>query len=149
MEPATKPSWAAILPRVSQENVERVREAFEAFLRRELRSGADILHPDVVWDATDSQIFDISRVYHGLEGVREFWREWLGAWETVEFDYELIEAGDHVVALIDQRMRGRSTHIDVPIGKYAQVYTFRDGLVVHWKLYESQSEALEAAGVSD
>jgi ketosteroid isomerase-like protein len=132
---------------VSQENVERVREAFEAFLRRELRSGADILHPDVVWDATDSQIFDISRVYHGLEGVREFWREWLGAWETVEFDYELIEAEDQVVALIDQRMRGRSTHIDVPIGKYAQVYTFRDGLVVHWKLYESHSEALKAAGL--
>jgi ketosteroid isomerase-like protein len=132
---------------VSQENVERVREAFEAFLRRELRSGADILHPDVVWDATDSQIFDISRVYHGLEGVREFWREWLGAWETVEFDYELIEAEDQVVALIDQRMRGRSTHIDVPIGKYAQVYTFRDGLVVHWKLYESQAEALKAAGL--
>ena len=132
---------------MSQENVERVRGAFEAFLRRDLGSSADILHPDIVWDASDSSIFDISRVYHGHEGVAEFWREWLGAWETVEFEYELIDAGDRVVALIDQRMRGRSTHIDVPIGKYAQVYTFRDGLVVHWKLYESQSEALEAAGL--
>ncbi len=128
--------------------MELVREAFEAFLRRDLRSGGDILHPDVVWDATDSQIFDISRVYQGLEGVADFWREWLSAWETVQFEYELIEAGDRVVALIDQRMRARSTHIDVPIGKYAQVYTFKDGLVVHWKLYESQSEALEAAGLT-
>ena len=127
--------------------MELVRGAFEAFLRRELRSGGDILHPDIVWEATDSKIFDISRVYHGLDGVAEFWREWLSAWETVEFEYELIEAGDRVVALIDQHMRARSTHIDVPIGKYAQVYTFRDGLVVHWKLYESQAEALEAAGL--
>jgi len=132
---------------MSQENVERVRGAFEAFLRRDLGSSADILHPDIVWDASDSSIFDISRVYHGLDGVGEFWREWLSAWETVEFEYELIEAGDRVVALIDQHMRARSTHIEVPIGKYAQVYTFRDGLVVHWKLYESQSEALEAAGL--
>lgn len=133
---------------MSRENVELVRGAFEAFLRRELRSGADFLHPDVVWDASDSSIFDISRVYHGHVGVQEFWREWLGAWEMVEFEYELLEAGDRVVALIDQQMRGRFTHIEVPIGKYAQVYTFRDGLVVHWKLYESQSEALEAAGLA-
>ena len=45
-------------------------------------------------------------------------------------------------------MRGRSTGIDVPLGKYAQLYTFRDGLIVHWKLYESQAEALQAAGLS-
>jgi hypothetical protein len=53
------------------------------------------------------------------------------------------------VALIDQRMRGRSTGIEVPFGKYAQVYTFRGGVVVHRKAYMSQSEALEAAGLSD
>jgi ketosteroid isomerase-like protein len=82
---------------VSRENVELVRQAFEAFLRRELRSGGAILHPDIVWDASDSSIFDISRVYHGHEGVAEFWREWLGAWETVEFEYELIDAGDRVL----------------------------------------------------
>ena len=29
------------------------------------------------------------------------------------------------------------------------VYTLRDGLVVHWKLYMSQSEALEAVGLSE
>jgi len=127
--------------------VERVREAFEAFLRRELRSGGAILHPDIVWDASDSSIFDISRVYHGHEGVAEFWREWLGAWETVEFEYELVDAGNQVVALVDQRMRGRSTDIEVPLGKYAHLYTFRDGLIVHWKLYESQAAALEAAGL--
>ena len=66
--------------------------------------------------------------------MSQFWRDWLGAWETVEFEYELVDAGDRVVALIDQRMRGRSTDIEVPLGKYAQVWTFRDGLVVHWKL---------------
>ena len=128
--------------------MERLREAFEGFLRHDTsRWGPDLLDPDVVWDATNSHIFDISRVYHGAEGVAQFWREWLGAWETVQFEYELIHAGDQVVALVDQRMRGRSTEIEVPLGKYAHLYTFRDGLIVHWKLYESQAEALAAAGL--
>lgn len=50
------------------------------------------------------------------------------------------------MALVDQWMRGRSSGIEVPRGKYARVYTFRHGLIVQWKLYTSQSEALKAVG---
>ncbi len=46
-------------------------------------------------------------------------------------------------------MRGRHTNIEVPFGKFAWVPTFRDGLVVQVKLYMSQSEALEAAGLRE
>ena len=134
---------------MSQENVERLREAFDNFLAGKSEWGAELLDPNVEWDGTNALIFDIDRVYHGQEGVRQYWREWLSAWETVQFEYELVDAGDRVVALIDQRMRGRSTGIEVPLGKYAHVYTFKDGLIVHWKLYESQSEALEAVGVRE
>ncbi len=31
-------------------------------------------------------------------------------------------------------MRGRFAGIEVSLGEYAQVATFRDGLIVHWKL---------------
>ncbi len=51
--------------------------------------------------------------------------------------------------LLDQRMLGRSTGIEVSMGKYAQVATFRDALMVRMKLYPSQSEALEAVGLSE
>ena len=60
-----------------------------------------------------------------------------------------MDAEDSVVALIEQRMIGRSTGIEVPFGRYAQVYTFRDGLIVYWKAFMSQSEALEAVGLSE
>ena len=132
---------------MSQENVELVRAAFEKFLAGRSDFGAELLDPEVEWDATGIPVPDISDVYRGPEGVAQFWREWLAAWETVQFEYELLHAGDRVVALIDQRMRGRSTGIDVPLGKYAHVYTFRDGLIVHWKGYASQSEALDAVGL--
>ena len=48
-----------------------------------------------------------------------------------------------------QRMRGRSSGVEVALGKHAWVTTFRDGLMVRHKLYMNQSEALEAAGLGD
>jgi hypothetical protein len=134
---------------MSRENVERLRAAVEVFLAGKSDFGVDLLDPEIEWDASEMPVPDIGGVYRGTEGVREFWQQWLAAWETVEFEYELIDAGDCVVALFDQRMRGRSTGIEVPFGKYAQVYTFKEGLVARWKLFMSQSRALEAAGLSE
>jgi ketosteroid isomerase-like protein len=134
---------------MSQENVERLREGFERFLAGRSDFGTELLHPEVEWDGTDIGVPDLEAVYHGVEGVQRFWNEWLSSWETVLFEYELIDAGDQVVALIDQRMRGRSTGIEVPFGKYAQLYEFRNGLIVHWKGYRSQAEALKAAGLPE
>ena len=51
--------------------------------------------------------------------------------------------------LLDQTMRGRSTGIEVTGGKYAQIATFKAGLMSHWKFYPRQSDALEAAGLSE
>jgi ketosteroid isomerase-like protein len=132
---------------MSQQNVERLRAAFDNFLAGRRAWGAELVHPEVEWDASDL-VFDLSGVYHGAEAVQRYWRDWLAAWETVQFEYELIGVADCVVALIDQRMRGRSSGIEVPLGKYAHVYTFKDGLIVHWKLYATQSEALEAVGLA-
>ena len=134
---------------MSHENMERLRVAHEAFLAGKSEFGAELLDPEIEWDASEAPMPDIGGIYRGIEGVRQFWREWLAAWETVQFEYELVDAGDRVVALIDQRMRGRSTGIEVPFGKYAAVYTFRDGLIVHYTFYMSQSEALEAVGLSE
>lgn len=143
---------------MSRENVEAWRAAIEAYLagRSEFDAegqlvripGEELWDPDIEWDSSVAQGLDIGGVYRGRDAVREWWRQWLAAWEVVEFDYELIDAGDRVVMLLDQRMRGRSSGIEVAMGKYAQVATFRDGRMVHWKAYASQSEALEAVGLS-
>jgi len=142
---------------MSQENVKQLRasiEAFRAGTSESDREGmltkiAELLDPDIELDASEAAIPDIAEVYRGIEGVRQFWREWLAAWETLRFEYELVGAGDCVVQLFDLRMRGRSTGIEMPFGKVAWAYTFRDGLIVHQKLYMSQSEALEAVGLSE
>jgi hypothetical protein len=51
--------------------------------------------------------------------------------------------------LPDLRMRGRSSGIEVKMGRHAWVITFREGLMVHQKLYPKLSEALDAVGLSE
>jgi hypothetical protein len=110
---------------------------------------AEFWDPEIQWDMSESPALDIDGVYQGIEATRQLWQEWFAAWETLQFEYELVDAGDRVVWLIDLRMHGRSTGIEVPLGKHAFVTAFRDGLMVHSKLYMSQSEALEAVGLRD
>jgi hypothetical protein len=143
---------------MSQENVEIWRTNIEDQLA-ELAAGAspeaticklaEIWDPEIELDASEGGVLDLSAVFRGADAVRQFWQEWYSAWETLAFDYELVDAGERVVMLLDLRMRGRSTGIEMPFGKFAWVSTFRDGLVVHVKLYMSQSEALEAAGLQE
>jgi hypothetical protein len=120
---------------MSQENVELVRRAYEDFIagRSEFDAegtltkiaGEELRDPEIEWDASEASATpDIGGVYRGIEAVRQWRREWLAVWEVVQFEYELVDAREHMVALIDQRMRGRSTGIEVPLGKYAQVSTF-------------------------
>jgi hypothetical protein len=55
---------------------------------------------------------------------------WFTAWEALHFEYEVVDAGERVVWLLDLRMRGRSSGIEVAIGKHAWVIAFKDGLMI-------------------
>ena len=142
---------------MSQENVELWRGSIEAFLagasefnsKATLSEWAEHWDPEIELDASEFPALDISGVHRGADAVRQWWREWYAAWDTLRFEYELVDAGDRVVALLDLRLRGRSTGIEFPPAKGAWVFTFRNGLVVHMKLYISQAEALEAVGLSE
>jgi ketosteroid isomerase-like protein len=102
-----------------------------------------------VLDASAFPVLDLTGVYRGADAARNWWREWYAAWDTLRFEYELADAGDRVVALLDLRLRGRSTGIEFPPAEGAWVFTFRDGRVIHQKLYMSHDEALEAVGLSE
>jgi hypothetical protein len=143
---------------MSHENVELWRVSIEE-IRAGISSGAfdreataskmtDLLSPEIELDTSDGPALDATGVYQGVEAARQFWREWFAAWEALQFEYELVDAGDRVVFLLDLQLRGRSTGIEVPFGKHAWVAVFRDGLIVQQKLYMSQTEALKAVGLA-
>jgi ketosteroid isomerase-like protein len=80
-----------------------------------------------------------------LEGFVDAMREWLSAWErpiTIEAE-EFIESGDRVLALITWRGRGKGSGAEIE-SRGAHLWTFRDGLVVHYGVYRDRDEARAA-----
>ena len=58
------------------------------------------------------------------------------------------DAGERVVAIVNQRARSKTTGIPVDM-RFAQVWSLRDGLAFRMQMYASVEEALEAAELSE
>jgi ketosteroid isomerase-like protein len=134
---------------MSSENVELVRGLWDTWNRRDHEAVFAHYDENIEWSMSDLvPVPDAEPVYRGHDGVREFWRTWLAAWEEVSYEgVEFRDAGDEVVALVrDQHMRGRTSGIDLTIS-YAQVWTLRDGKVIGARAYADQDEALRSVGL--
>ena len=131
---------------MSQENVEIVKGFFDHFGSDEWR---EHVADDVVWDTSAVSYAGMSGVYTGHAGVEQFFRNWLGPWEspTVEL-LEVIDAGDSVFTVMRWRARGRGSGVKVQRDFFG-IYDFRDGVVVGFRQGETRAEALEAAGLRE
>ena len=133
---------------MSRENVELVREVLDASMKGDLEPFIAILAPDIVWDMSRSP-FPEARIYYGVDGVREWFRELRDAFEgEVRYEIEeLRDLGDRVLLELRAEGAGRSTRIGVG-WRFVPVFTFRDGKVVRMDRYADRGEALEAVGLS-
>ena len=133
---------------MSQENVERLRTALEAYNREGPEAIIALLAPEVEWVADRS---DMGRVtYRGREGVRKSFEELYEGFDRLGFEVEeLIEEGDRIVALGRMIARGRSTGLEAQI-PLAVVFTAgQDGKLVRYESFRSTKEALAAIGLSE
>jgi ketosteroid isomerase-like protein len=88
-------------------------------------------------------------LYRGHDGIRTFFRAWLGAWDEWDLEVEEITAIDRDRVLVVFRQHGRMRGTRVPLdNRTAQLWTLRDELVVRVQDLPSREEALEAAGVA-
>jgi ketosteroid isomerase-like protein len=133
---------------MSRENVELVREAYERF-QATGEFDPRFVDPEFVWDMSTFRGWPGRQEYHGVEGARQFLREWLEAWDDWELRVEeLHDAGEQIVAIL--RQRGRSKAMGVPVDMtFAQVFTLSNGKQVRAQMYAEPSVALEAAGVRE
>jgi ketosteroid isomerase-like protein len=87
-------------------------------------------------------------IYRG-EKARAWIASWVDSFDGLTIEAtEILDAGDKVVAGIHQRgtMRDSETMVE---GRWWQVLTFSEGLIVRSELYPEREEALEAAGLSE
>jgi ketosteroid isomerase-like protein len=133
---------------MSRENVEIVREAWDAWSRGDMAALFEFYDPDVEWDMTHSYIPDMG-VFSGHDGIRAFFREW-GAFfaEYWAEAHEFIDAGENVIVRIHQGGRGRVSTVDVEMPAYWQLYRLRDGRALRVEIYRDWADAWRAAGLS-
>ena len=132
---------------MSQENVRSVRRFLDH--AREDPDAWDIFDQDVLWEVGALAIPDIPATSRGPDGVREFFRRWVGAFEGWAYEVEeVIEAGDAVAIHLHQWGRGKGSGAMVDL-RFWEVWTMRDGKAVRVTHQIEKAEALEAAGLSE
>jgi ketosteroid isomerase-like protein len=132
---------------VSQENVEVVRRALEAWSRGDLEASLAFVDPEVEWRGTG--LFPgVARVYHGHEGYTRWWNDFRALWDEIEVIGErLLDHGDRVVVFGRFEARGRD---GITVGReLGMVVAFRDGLAARIEAFPSGEQALEAAGLRE
>ena len=130
------------------ENVEKVRRAFEAFNRGDSEGMVANIAPDFEYVATGT-VPGVRGAYRGVEGLRQFLESFWGEFDEPRVEIrELIEAGDQVVAALTFQGRGKQSGVETKWDIW-HVLTLRDGLAVRNQAFTSESEALEAAGLSE
>jgi len=128
---------------MSQENVEIVRTAIEAWGADDMDSFCALLDPDMIWNPMEAVA---SQGHEGLRATLALWRDgWDEYEQTAE---EFVDVGDRVVATMHFQGRGRGSGIEIDQHFY-EVYTVRDGKVVRMDEYATLDEALEAAGLRE
>ena len=130
---------------MASDYTELVLEAYDAFNWGDWQWVLDNMHPEFEWVAPFED--PDTDVHRGHDGVRQFWGEWREAVGELKFRVdELIEAGDRVVAVVQQSGVGETSGVEIH-RRVVQVFTFRDGKGVRCEEFYDRDRALKAAGL--
>ena len=133
--------------RVSQPNVEIVRDSFEAFGRGDFNTAFAAYDPIAEWRTADDE--PDSRVYRGLSELRGFVAHLADPWtdrfgQAMRFE-DFIDCGDWVMAPWSGRLHGHGSGIEIEVSETYAVLV-RDGRIARVEEYRTAEQALEAVG---
>ncbi|TMK23738.1 MAG: nuclear transport factor 2 family protein [Actinobacteria bacterium] len=131
---------------MSQETVEVVSRALEAYSRRDVDTLRALADPDMVldWSASRGWLAD---VYRGIDESLRFYEGYFEAFDEIEVRPDrFIEAGDSVVVPNVAYQRGRDG-IEVS-ARSTLMFTIRNRKLIRVCLYQETEQALRAAGLA-
>ena len=135
---------------MSQENVEIVRAAFEAWNAGELQDVLSHFHPELVYHPRADEPDPSPHV--GRDAYERLVYGFVDSFSEVTLEVlELIDVGDHVIAstVLHAVLRGQGSTSAGVRDTYVFVYKLRDGLVVEGWEYRTKQEALESGGLAE
>ena len=131
---------------MSEGNVEIIRRIYAAFDRGDIDAILAETDPEVALHA--HPLGDEGK-FEGHDGFLPFIANWTDQFEDFEQKTEeIIDAGDRVVVRVLQRGRGRGSGVPVE-GHFWLVHEIEAGKVTSVDLYDSEADALEAAGLRE
>jgi ketosteroid isomerase-like protein len=134
---------------MSRENVELIRRSIDAFNRNDPDAAVEVMHPEVEWQTLD--VLPDTATYRGREGVKEFWQVWQDTFRGfhLHLDACVPVSEDQVIATLRVSGEGAGSGAGVESPSFFQVLEIRDGQVVRARMFATEEEALEAAGLSE
>lgn len=128
--------------------MEVVRRLFDAWNRGDFDAGLALMDPKVVIDRSRSVGPD-ARVYRGIAEAEQFSIDWNNAWADVGWEIdECLSSGDKVALFGRFQGVGATSGVGVN-ANVSQVFELRAGKITRATLFQSRSDALEAAGLPD
>jgi uncharacterized protein len=129
---------------MSKQDIETVRQVFDAVRARDLQQLLAAYHPDII--IRDAPSLPYGGVYRGHEGAADHAAGFMATWDPLQSaeqrspKEELYEAGEYVVA--HWRLRATGAHggqIDAPV---IDLFTIRDGKVADLQMFHFDTAAL-------
>ena len=133
---------------MSQENVEILRGLFEHWATGDLT--AHCFDPDVEYSRIGAETPDLEGRWLGRDELSTAMRDYLREFSDLRIEAERIIdlGGDRVLVLSRHTARGKQSGVPIE-HEIGDLFTLRDGRVVHYDSYWDRAEALKAAGLSD
>jgi uncharacterized protein len=133
---------------MSDQNVEIVRRSFDAIGRGDLDELLELYDTDIKFEPLTGTRVETGG-YRGHQGVRQYFQEADEVWDEVRpVAGEIKTMGDEVVVFGHCAIRGKASEIETD-SPCSWVITVRDGKITRHRVYRTEGEALEAAGLSD
>lgn len=124
-----------------QEDVERLRGAYEAFNERGIEAIVERLAPE--FQVRDRESSPDRQTGHGKEGIKRLFDSYMEAFDALWLEpEEFIDAGDQIVVSLHQRIRGKGSGAEV-MGRIAHVWTMSGGAALRLRIFRDKERALE------
>ena len=134
---------------MSQDNLEIVKRWVRAFNQRDMDALLDTTTTDFEFTPYLANLIETT-TYHGHDGLRKYFADADSAWEDIQVRLKDLRAApdDRVFVAGELQARGRVSGADVRVA-VAWAVGLRVDKLAWASAYESEDDALEAAGLSE
>ncbi|MFL5907755.1 MAG: nuclear transport factor 2 family protein [Solirubrobacterales bacterium] len=134
---------------MSEENIDAVRRANQAFNDGDIDRGLELWDPEAVYYEQPGTPLDTGEVLRGRDQIRASLMSYLEEFPDFHSEIEeMVDAGDKVVCVQRWTGTGRGSGLSVSQPEIL-LLSFDNGKIIEGRAYPDRASALEAAGLPE